>query len=91
MAERLNLDKWDDFEIYMDEHFEPDFKWRERINWEEEFKRTERTYFTLSLGFEVTLEIPYSVFHAMDQKKEDARKIGVFVKEIVTAIETLIN
>lgn len=88
---KWNIDDWNNFEIFMDEHFNPDFKWREKCDWEGNFKNTDRTYFTMSIGYEVALFIPYSYFKTVDKTEADIVNISNFINEIANSYQTLIG
>lgn len=83
--------KWDEFVEFMDEHFKPEFDWKKQLNWESNFIDTDRNYFTMSLGFEIGLWIPYKDFQEIDKKEDDATKVGNKINAIVDAFDNLIT
>lgn len=91
----LETKKWykgntNDFEKFMDEHFKSEFKWRDHCNWTEKFTNTDRNYFTMSLGYEVTVFIPYSQFKTIDKNEKDIVAVSNFINDIANAFQTLI-
>ncbi len=88
---KWSKDKWEDFEKLMDEHFKPEFGWKEHCEWTENFINTDRSYFTMSLGYEVALFIPYSHFKSIDKTENDIDKVSEFINKISDALETLIS
>lgn len=82
---------WNDFEMLMDEHFKPEFNWREKCGWEKNFVNTDRSYFTMSLGFEVSIAIPYSTFKAIDKTGSDINKVIEKINAVVNAFRGLID
>lgn len=91
----VNTEKWckgttTDFEKFMDDHFKADFKWREHCGWVDKFTNTDRNYFTMSLGYEVTVYVPYSHFKTIDNKGNDIVAVSDFINNIADAIQTLI-
>lgn len=75
----------------MDEHFAPDFKWRQRINWDQNFTYTDRTYFTVSFGFEVTTFIPFQQFQQMDNGPDDVNNVGEFIRHLADSFSLLLD
>ena len=91
----LETEKWckgntNDFERFMDDHFKPEFKWRDHCNWTEKFTNTDRNYFTMSLGYEVTVFIPYSHFKTIDKNENDVVGVSDFINNVADAFKTLI-
>ncbi|HXB42739.1 MAG TPA: hypothetical protein VNV85_01715 [Puia sp.] len=84
-------DKWDSFTQFMDEHFKKEFDWRSICKWEEEFVNTDRNYFTISLGFEVCVFVPYSYFKTIDRNEKDITSVANFVNSVAIALQTLIS
>ena len=75
----------------MDEHFKPEFKWREYCKWTENFTNTDRNYFTMSLGYEVAVFIPYSHFNTIDKNENDIVAVSDFINNVADAFQTLIS
>jgi len=91
----LETEKWckgntNDFERFMDDHFKPEFKWRDHCDWTEKFTNTDRNYFTMSLGYEVTVFIPYSHFKTIDKNENDVVAVSDFINNVADAFKTLI-
>jgi len=87
---KWDIGSWPEFEIFLDEHFKETYNWREKAKWEEKIINTDRTYFTMALGFEVSVFIPYHEFCEMDKKDDDIIKVGAKIKGVVEAFKTLI-
>ncbi|MCU0423832.1 MAG: hypothetical protein MUC81_13580 [Bacteroidia bacterium] len=81
---------WQEFEQFMDEHFKPEFNWRKACDWEKKFLQSDRSYLFMSLGFEVSVSIPYSKFKAMDKTEVDIVKVSEFIRKIAMAYQSLI-
>ena len=88
---KWNNNKWDDFEKLLDEHFKPEFKWREHCNWTDNFINTDRSYFTMSLGYEVCVFIPYNYIQSIDKNEKDIVNVSEFINKVADAFETLMN
>jgi hypothetical protein len=88
---KWTIDNWKDFENLLDEYFKPEFNWRERCKWDENFVNSDRSYFTVSFGFEVSVYIPFTEFKAIDKMDNDVLKVSEFINEIVTAFYGLIH
>lgn len=75
----------------MDEHFKIEYKWREKFDWNKHIIDTDRTYFTMSLGFEVCTFIPYQEFCDIDKKAEDILKVSSKIDNIVLSLKNLMH
>ncbi len=87
---KWDSDSWTDFEKLLDEHFKPEFNWRDKCKWDDNFTNTDRSYFTMSLGFEVCVFIPFSNFKSIDKTENDVGKVSDFINKIVIAFKNLI-
>ncbi|RBN49466.1 hypothetical protein [Flavobacterium psychrolimnae] len=87
---KWNINSWQDFEFFMDEHFKPEYNWREKCRWNDFIINTDRTYFTMSLGFEVCALIPYKEFCDIDRKEDDVIKVADKIDHIVAAFKKMI-
>jgi hypothetical protein len=88
---KWDTDRWEQFEEFMDEYFKPEFNWRNGCGWEEKFLHSERSYFTVSFGFETELWIEYERFREIDRLPNDFSRPVAFVNEIVTAFGALLD
>ena len=50
---KWECEKWKDLEHLFDEHFRPDFNWREKCKWDENFTNTDRGYLRACLNSQV--------------------------------------
>lgn len=81
---------WEEFEHFMDQHFKPEFDWRQKCRWEDIIINTDRTYFTMSLGYEVCVLIPYKEFCDIDKEDNDVFKVAHKIDNIILALKGLI-
>lgn len=81
---------WNEFETFLDAHFKKDYNWRKECGWEDNFRNTDRSYFTMSLGFEVAVYIPYEDFQAIDKRPEDISKVSAKIAAVADAFKKLI-
>lgn len=88
---RWGIEDWDKFEQFMDQYFNSTFNWRANARWQEEFKDTDRTYFTVSFGFEVAVFIPYDEFRAIDINIQSIGEVSKKINKIANAFELLLN
>ncbi|MFH6964216.1 hypothetical protein ACHRVK_17645 [Flavobacterium plurextorum] len=88
---KWNIQNWPDFEMFMDNHFKPEYDWREKCRWDHFIINTDRTYFTMSLGFEVCAFIPYNEFCDIDKKDIDIEKVSSKIDNIVLSFKDLIH
>lgn len=85
------INSWPEFETYLDGYLKPEYNWRKECNWKGNFLDTDRSYFTVSFGFEVAVYVPFKEFQEMDKKKEDLENVAIKVNEIVKAFESMIK
>lgn len=90
-TEKWSKGNCNDFEKFMDDHFKHEFGWREHCEWTEKFINTERNYFTMSLGYEVAIFIPYSYFKSIDKNDKDIAAVSEYINNIADAFQTLIQ
>lgn len=83
-------EEWDELEQFLGKHFKSDFNWKEKCDWDNKFKNTDRNYLTMSLGFEVVAYVPYEEFQEIDQKDEDLRKVVNLISGIIIGFKGLI-
>ncbi len=88
---KWKIDKWNTLEHLLDEHFRPEFDWRQKCNWTDSFTNTDRGFVTMSLGFKVWLTVPYAMLQFLDKKDADIAKVSQFISNIVRAFKGLIN
>jgi hypothetical protein len=88
---KWDIEKWPEFELFMDAHFKEDFEWRKKCDWEHHFPDSDRNYFTVSFGFETELFVPYKYWQEMDKFSNDFTKPSLFIKELVLGLSKLIE
>jgi hypothetical protein len=88
---KWNEDSWEEFEEWMDKHFTAEFNWREKSNWGKFFLNTDRTYFTMSLCFEVGIYMPYRELQIIDNNEDGFVQIARKINSIALALKNLIN
>ncbi len=88
---KWDLAHWPEFEAFMDEHFIPEFDWRKVCGFDEHFKRTDRSYFTVSLGFMTDLYIPYKLLQKLDVDLNNYKDASGFVDDIVNGYRNLLD
>jgi hypothetical protein len=88
---RWYLKDWGAFESFLDEHFLPEFNWRDKCQWQQNFLERGRTQFQCSFGFEVTLFVPFAEFAAIDRRMDDAGPAATKLNKIIAALGSLLN
>lgn len=88
---KWNINQWSEFEEFLDSKFKKEFDWRSKCNWENKLVNTDRTYFTVSFGYEVCVFIPYGEFMELDKKDNDIEKVTNFVNSIMDSLQNLLN
>ena len=88
---KWNIDLWPEFEDFLDDHFKETYNWREKAKWEEKIINTDRNYFTMALGYEVSLFIPYQELCNMDKRDEDIIHVGNKIQLVVESFNTLLD
>ncbi len=82
---------WEELEIFFDEHFNVEFDWRSKCEWINKFLNTDRNYLTMSIGYEVTMFIPYSEFKRIDKTESDLKNLSDYVNDIVDSFRKLLD
>lgn len=75
-AGKHNRENWNNLENFFDSGFNTDFNWRERCKWNEKFVNTNRNYLTLSIGYEISVRIPYNYLQSIDKKSNDRANVA---------------
>ncbi len=70
-AGKHNRDQWGLLEDFLDAHFRKEFNWREICEWDKHFTDSNRNYLTLSLGFQISIEIPYAYLQEIDKIEDN--------------------
>lgn len=83
--------QWEDFEAFLDEHFKPVFDWRNKCDYNKYFVHSDRTYFTVSIGFVVDLYIPLSHIQHLDKSIQDDHAASAFIDAMVAAYHKLLD
>ncbi|MBX2907235.1 MAG: hypothetical protein KF744_14415 [Taibaiella sp.] len=90
LAGKWYREKWEDLDLILQDHFKVD--WKKECGWHEHFEDTNRSYLTLSLGYTVTLYIPYEQIQTIDKDEESYKAVGIFLDKcknvILDAIES---
>ncbi len=79
---------WPKLEAWFDDNI--NFDWRSSCQWKDKFLDSDRSYLTVSMGFEVVVEIPYSILEKLDKQKRNTKPVATLFKDIVEALEKLI-
>jgi len=87
---KWNINSWVQFESFLDEHFKPEYQWRQKCDWENNIINTNRTYFTAAFGFIVSAFIPFSEFCDLDRKDDDIGKVSDKINKVVESFKELI-
>ena len=83
--------QWKQLDQFLDEHFKPEFDWRKQCDWEENFVNTDRSYLTISLGFVVSVSIPYAKFKSLDKRDADIPRVSELLWKTAKALKGLIR
>jgi hypothetical protein len=75
-------DNWKYLEQIFDEHLNNDFDWREHCGWQENLIDSNRSYFDLSFGYELTLLLPYNFLMEIDKHNDDPTSLSDLFNEI---------
>ncbi|WP_207424969.1 hypothetical protein [Pedobacter sp. SYSU D00535] len=82
-------EEWLEFEKFMDEHLNKD--WRGQAKWESNFKQSQRKYLTLSLGFYLSVYIPFEKLQELDNGYDGHLKVAKFLDDVEDAFVKLIE
>lgn len=75
-------DNWKDLENIFDEHFKKEIDWKEICGWKENLIESNRTYFDLSFGYELTLSLPYNFIREIDKDNDDISSLTELINQI---------
>jgi hypothetical protein len=90
MSGKWERNDWKEFEEWMDQYFKSGFNWRNACGWHDKFLKGGKAYFTISLGFEVALYVPFSEFKQLDKSDYDIKNVAKKLDAIVDAFRNLI-
>lgn len=89
LAGKWNRDRWGELAEILDAHV--NFDWKEECDWEANFEHTDRGYLTLSLGFCVTLYVPYNEVKVIDAQPSTYGVLGVFLLQCSDALVNMVE
>lgn len=83
---------WNDIAQLFDNHFKPEYKWREYSEWDSKVLKSGKSQFDISFGYELMIAIPFSVFKELDTDRNDVSGLIRLFSEIKNSFEsTLIS
>lgn len=89
MSGWIDRNKWPELETFLDQNLQKD--WRKQAHWQEKFIESERSYLTLSLGFFITIHVPYEKLQALDEDAASFSRVGAFLDDIRISVINLIE
>ncbi len=93
LAGRWQRDYWPKFETTLDGYF--DFNWRNHrgFQWTENFTNSNRQYFDLSLGFALTVYMPYEKARQLEKNSANTRTLLLsdYIRKAIEAIQQLVE
>ncbi|GAA4890411.1 hypothetical protein GCM10023311_13280 [Flaviramulus aquimarinus] len=89
-AGKVDKNRWKEIESFLDSHFIKSFDWRAKCDYDD-FTNSGRTFYNLSLGFQVCVAVPYSVISFIDTKAEDSSNFTALLVEINNFFEKLLD
>lgn len=87
---RKKKNNWDKVEHFFDQYFKNDFAWKDKSKWKDNFLNSNRSYFDLTLGYHLYIDIPFTVLQQIDVDKEDYTPIISFLKEIESQFKNIV-
>lgn len=82
---------WNKLEFFFDDYLKPEYDWRKKCDWQGCFLNTDRSYLTMSLGFEVFTFVPYNELQEIDKNEDDISQITAKINEICEGLINLIS
>lgn len=89
-AGKHNRSEWHKLEDFFNEHFKEEFNWKEASGWQKHFVESNRSYLTLSLGFQISVEIPYDYLQEIDTKEDDYTALTNLFEKVHDYFKTLL-
>jgi hypothetical protein len=80
---------WNNLENFLDDYIEPHFDWRKYMNWDKNFIHTNRTYLTMSIGYEIETIIPAQYIQQIDKNIDDLDPLSNLIGEVQKNYEML--
>lgn len=80
---------WNKLENFLDDYIEPHFNWRKYMNWDKNFLNTNRTYLTMSIGYEIETIIPVQYVQQLDKNIDDIKPLSDLIIEVQKAYSDL--
>ena len=72
---------WGTLEKFLDDYLVEDFNWRKALGWNTHFVNTNRSYLTLSIGYEIETVVPVSFLQQIDTSQSDfANLTALFIE-----------
>jgi len=82
-------ENWNNLENFLDDYIEPHFNWRKYMNWDKNFLQTNRTYLTMSIGYEIETIVPVQCMQQIDKNIDDLMPLSNFIIEVQKAYSDL--
>jgi hypothetical protein len=82
---------WPRLAEWLDDFFIDSFDWRKASDWKGNFEESDRSYLTVSFGFQAKCIIPYERLQQIDKQIADYEKISELFSDIVDAYASLLN
>lgn len=72
--------RWPQFYKFLDEHFKSDYNWQTKAHWQSSFEKSNRSYFTFSLGYKVKLIVGYEFLQNIDNN--NLGELSSFIEQV---------
>lgn len=88
---KYNRDRWSNLEKFLDDYLIESFDWRKYMNWEKHFINTQRTYLTMSIGYQIETIIPISYVQKIDSKIDDLAPFSEMIIEVKNKLTNIFS
>ena len=81
---------WDYLQQIFDEHFKPEYDWRDKCKFQEKLVKSGKSYFDLSFGYSLWVDILYEDLQQIDRENEDFEPLILLLEEITKEFSNIV-
>ncbi len=81
---------WEQLASFFDAHFKPNFDWRTKCGWNENFINSGRSYFDISFGYCLTVDVPFGLLQEIDTDRNNLEPLAKLLDEIVDEFRNIL-
>jgi hypothetical protein len=82
---------WGNLEAFLDDYLVETFNWRKELGWNTHFVNTNRSYLTLSIGYQIETIVPVSFLQQIDTSQSDFTNLTALFIEMKDKYQRLFD